>query len=248
MEAIQFLMDLLSGFTSLGIFSPVDVEITDPLGRTLKVSDEGVTELEFPAIAVEEDGHKLILMPQLPGMRYTVNLTGTDAGNYRMEVSRVVGRTLVTQEVFGNTTPGESDLYSVTTEGSSLDLAKQGVSLAVPQILSGSSLQLTWTEYTEPDFLSYEVLVSDSVDSTGEIAATVTDSGTTSATITGLSPERTYFFSVRVVTDGGQDSLSNVVGAAMPSDYTLLLLLAAAVGAGVVLLMAMVVFWKRRGS
>jgi hypothetical protein len=245
---LTLLIKLLGSFASLGILSPVDVEITDPLGRVLKVGDGGVSKLEFPAIAVEDGGHKQILMPYLPNMPYTINLTGTGAGGYTMEINRVVDQRIVTQQISGNTTPGESDVYSMTLSSTSLGVSKQGVSLSPAQILSGSSVKLAWTKYNEPDFLRYEVLVSDSVGTPGDVHATINDANTTSAIISGLTPETTYFFSVRVVTTGGQDTLSNIVGASMPSEFTGLLLLAAAAGGGVVLLIVLVVWWRRRSS
>ena len=69
-------MDLLPQLIGMGIFSPVDVEVTDPLGRVIAIHGNEPSIPEFPAIMTEEDGEKQLLFPFVPGLPYTVNLTG----------------------------------------------------------------------------------------------------------------------------------------------------------------------------
>jgi len=246
---IGALIDLIGDLLTLNIFSPVDVEITDPLGRTVRVGEGGAQQLEFPAICVEHDGHKEVLMPYVPGVPYTLNLTGTDVGDYRMEISRFVDGQIVTEEVTGTTTPGENDVYSMTVEGKSIELGKQGVLLDMPRITSSSSVELTWSRYNEPDFSAYQVLVSTAIDDSGEpYGVPILDRDTTSMVVTGLAPKNTYFFSVRVLTGPEGFADSNVVGAALPGDYTGMLVLAAGVAGVAILLMVLVLCRRRRGS
>ncbi|UCE75212.1 MAG: Ig-like domain-containing protein [Methanomassiliicoccales archaeon] len=66
-----------------------------------------------------------------------------------------------------------------------------------------SSINLTWTESDEPlaSFDRYEVYMSLDPDFTpvqGTLIATISDRGTTDYTVTGLSPESTYYFIIRV--------------------------------------------------
>ena len=248
-NVIATLIELLGDLASLSIFSPVDVEITDPLGRIVRVGEGGAQQLEFPAVCVEHDGHKEVLMPYVPGLPYTLNLTGTGEGDYRIEINRLVDGRIVTEEVNGTTTPGENDLYSMTIEGDSIGLGKQGVLLNVPRITSSSSVELTWSRYNEPDFLAYQVLVSTAIDQPAEpYGEPIYDRDTTSTVVTGLTPKSTCFFTVRVLTEPDAFADSNMVGAALPGGSTSMLLLAAGVVGVAILLMVLVLCLRRRGA
>lgn len=246
---IAALIDLIGDLLTLNIFSPVDVEITDPLGRTVRVGEGGAQQLDFPAICVEKEGHKQVLMPYVPGLPYTLNLTGTAEGDYRMEINRFVDGKIVTEEVNGTTTPGENDLYSMTVEGDSIGLGKQGVVLDMPRIASSSSVELTWSRYNEPDFSAYQVLMSTAIGEPGEpYGEPIFDRDTTSMVVTGLTPKSTCFFSVRVLTEPAGFADSNIVGAALPGEYTGWLLLAAGAVGVAVLLIVLVLYVRRRGA
>ena len=95
-----------------------------------------------PALMVEDDGEKHMLFPFTPGLPYTINLTGTDVGEYRMEANRVVDGRIVTEEVIGETEPGQNDIFTVTLDGAGISVAEIGVYLEAPTILSGSAVEL----------------------------------------------------------------------------------------------------------
>lgn len=239
------LMDLLPKLIGFGIFSPVDIEITDPLGRRVGIGDNGQTYQEFPAIMTEDNGEKQLLFPFVPGLPYTVNLTGTGAGEYKMETHRMVDHALVQEEIVGTTEPGKNDLYTVTLEGDGIQVAKIGVHLKVPTIRSGTSVSLEWSKFNEADdFVAYEVYYSNRPNSLGVLHTTIHDIDKTSLVVGGLTPEKTYFFTVRVITQGGMNYDSNKVGATLPEDYTALLLIAA--GAGGFTILLLVIFLYRR--
>ena len=242
------LMDLLPQFIGLGVFSPVDVQITDPLGRTISINGEGQTHYEFPALMVEQDGEKHMLFPFAPGLPYTVNLTGTDVGEYRMEANRVVDGQIVTEEINGQTEVGQNDIFTFTLDETGINIAEIGVYLNAPTILSGSAVELEWSQFNNEDFdfAAYEVYYSTSPNELGTLYTTIDDVTTTSTSVGGLNGETTYFFSVRVVTNGEVIYDSNRVGATLPEDFTLWLYAAIGVGGFAVLLLVIFVCRRRR--
>ncbi len=241
------LMDLLPQVIGMGIFSPVDIAVTDPLGRTISIDEDGQTQYEFPALMAEHEGEKQLLFPFAPGLPYTINLTGTDVGEYRMEANRVVDGQIVTENVTGETEPGQNDVFTVTLDEAGISIAEIGVYLEAPTILSGSAVGLEWSQYEGSDpFEAYEVYYSEKPNELGTLYSTIEDVTTTSTTVGGLTGETTYFFSVRVVTSGENIYDSNKVGATLPEDFTLLLYLAVGIGGFAVLLLVIVVFRRRR--
>jgi hypothetical protein len=244
---LSALMDLLPKLLGLGIFSPVDVQVTDPLGRTISIDEEGQQHLEFPAIMVEDEGEKQMLFPFAPGLPYTINLTGTDTGEYRVEANRVVGGEIVTEEIVGETEPGENDVFTMTMDTEGISIAEIGVYLNAPTILSGSSVELEWSQYEGDDqFVAYEIYYSEKPDELGTLYETINDISTTSTVVGGLSSDTTYFFTVRVTTSEEVNHDSNRVGAKLPEDYTFWLYVAAGVVGFSVLLMVLCVCRRRR--
>jgi hypothetical protein len=247
---LSAILELLPEALSLIGLSPVDILMTDPLGRRVGVGENGFRITEFPAIYSEgTEEHKNFFLPYVPGLPYTVSLTGTGAGNYTLQANRVVDDAIVTKEMVGETTPGESDVFSLTLTDDGIDLAKQGVILSVPTILSGTAVELEWTMYNEPDFNHYEIYVSESIDDIGtRLDVELDDPEVTSFVIGGLMPETTYFFTVRVNTTSDYYAESNRVGAVLPPDITQLLLIAAGVAGGVVFISIIVILRRRTKS
>ncbi len=197
-------------------FCPVDLIITDPLGRKVGPGPDGQLRAEFPAIYVEDGDQDIVFMPYAPGLPYTLNVTGTGQGNYTLEINRVVDGQIVTQSLNGQTEEGKSDVFSVAAAGGSLNFARQGVVLSVPTITSASSVNLQWSRYDGLDFNRYEVLQSTSLGELGQVVATVGNQDTTSCSVSNLQPGATYFFTVRVDSSDYGALGSNQVGAAMP--------------------------------
>ncbi|TXT55374.1 MAG: hypothetical protein BAJATHORv1_40285 [Candidatus Thorarchaeota archaeon] len=242
------LMDFINRLISLDIFSPVDVEVTDPLGRTASVSSDGSLKAEFPAIVIEDDGHKSIVMPYAPGLPYQVNLTGTDEGDYRMELNRVVDGSVKTVEVSGETQPGQQDHYTVTLDADNTSLTQTGVRLFAPEIISGTTVELNWSRYSGSDFSHYEILMSTNLADMGTVVQTIGDQDTVQAVVGGLTPEKTYFFTIRVHTTDGGIADSNRVGAILPQNYDLIIMIAAGAGGTALLIILVLVFRKRRAA
>ncbi|MFW9789443.1 MAG: fibronectin type III domain-containing protein, partial [Candidatus Thorarchaeota archaeon] len=241
------LMDLLPKLLGFGIFSPVDIEITDPLGRKIGIGDNGQTYQEFPAIMVEDEGEKQVLFPFVPGLPYTVNLTGTDVGEYKMETHRMVDNALVSEEIVGTTEPGQNDLFTVTLDNNGIEVAEIGVYLKVPTIRSATAVSLEWSRFNkDSEFVAYEVYYSKRPNELGTLYRTINDIDTTSTTVGGLTPETTYFFTVRVTTHDDTIYNSNKVGASLPEDYTVLLLIAAGAGGFAILLLVIFLYRRRQ--
>ncbi len=246
---ITAIMDLLPQLLGLGIFSPVDIEVTDPLGRTISIDEDGNQQHEFPAIMVEDEGRKQLLFPFAPGLPYTVNLTGTDVGEYRFEMHRMIDGKLVSETIEGMTEPGQNDVYQVTLDDTGINVAEIGVYLSAPKILSGSSVELEWSQFNNEgsDFVGYEIYYSQMPNELGvRYGDPITDITQTSAIVGGLSGETNYFFTVRVITDGDTVYDSNRVGASLPEDFTLWLYVAAGVGGFAFLVLVILVFRRRR--
>ena len=73
------------------------------------------------------------------------------------------------------------------------------VILSPPTQVSPSSMQFTWTCSDDMDFAKYEVYVSLVSGELGTLDSNITDIGSNNTVITGLTPEITYYFTVRVV-------------------------------------------------
>ncbi|MHA2424991.1 MAG: fibronectin type III domain-containing protein [Candidatus Thorarchaeota archaeon] len=246
-DIITILGSLADILMNIDIFSPVDITITDPSGRKVSVGDDGITDLDFPAICVERDGRKSVMMPYMYDLPYEIELTGTDVGDYRMEVNRAADGRLHTEVIEGTTEPGQEDLFQVTLTESNMTVAAQGVRLYQPVILSGSAVELNWSRYDGDDFVEYQIMVSDSVDDIGTVHTTISEQDTVTARVDGLNPQQPYFFTVRVVTTGDLHADSNRVGAITPEGLDWLLYGAIA-AAGFAILVVMVLICRRRKS
>ncbi len=241
---LESLLDLLLG---IDIFSPVDITITDPMGRKVTVGEDGITDLEFPAACVERDGRKTILMPYMKNIPYEFELTGTDSGEYRMEVSRAANGLIQTEVVEGTTELGQEDKFQVTMTDANLSVVEKGVTLYSPVILSGSAVELNWTRYDDSDFVEYQIYVSDDVSDIGTLYnQPITDQNTVTAVVDGLAPKTPYFFTVRVVTTGDQYADSNKVGAITPEGINWLLYGAIGAAGLAIVILIVLIFRKRK--
>ncbi|MFQ6061003.1 MAG: fibronectin type III domain-containing protein [Thermoplasmata archaeon] len=75
------------------------------------------------------------------------------------------------------------------------------------------SVELNWTENTDPDFDRYEIYVSGTSGALGELEETETLQSVTSTVVYGLSSDTTYYFTVRVVNTAELYTDSNQVTA-----------------------------------
>ena len=89
------------------------------------------------------------------------------------------------------------------------------VTLLTPTNISANSLRLNWTASSASDFASYKIYQSTSsnVSESSTLVATVTNSGTTNYTVTGLAGSSTYYYRVYVVNSKGVSAGSNTISA-----------------------------------
>jgi hypothetical protein len=79
--------------------------------------------------------------------------------------------------------------------------------------LSGSSVNLTWTDATAPPNTAAGYLVEQSTDGSSFAQVTTAPAGAASLAVGGLSPQTTYYFRVRGFNSVGDSAYSNVAGA-----------------------------------
>jgi hypothetical protein len=242
----MLLADLLNQLASFIISCPVEVHMTDYLGRTVGPDPNGIPQIGFPAIYVEQGDQKIIIFPHGSGLPFNLNITGTDVGEYSIEMSRVINGQLVTEYINGTTQAGESDFYSIVMGEHAVDAERLGVFLEVPQLISEDTFRLSWTRWMEPEFDSYEVYMSKTVDQIGELLRSVQDRDTTSITLSGLEANTTHYFTVRVVGSNQGNLDSNQAAFDTPVRTLDFTWYAISCGLGVALFVLSVGFYHRK--
>jgi hypothetical protein len=86
-----------------------------------------------------------------------------------------------------------------------INLPPTAVTLTTPpqDAITETSVTLSWTENEDPDFTRYELFQSTSPDILGTSIANITNQETVTYSITGLSHDTSYYFTVRVVDNVG---------------------------------------------
>jgi hypothetical protein len=85
------------------------------------------------------------------------------------------------------------------------------VTLNPPTSITDKSMKLSWTKNNDADFAEYEIYKSTSSGTLGTKLHSISDRSTISYVVTQLSPNTTYYFSVRVTDAAGLFSDSNQV-------------------------------------
>jgi len=85
------------------------------------------------------------------------------------------------------------------------------VTLNSPSSVASSSIVLTWSQNNDNDFANYTICQSTVQNTLGNVIATIKDKTITSYNVTGLSPNTTYYFIIRVYNIYGLYSDSNQV-------------------------------------
>jgi len=111
-----------------------------------------------------------------------------------------------------------------------------GVTLRTPgqADITQTSVALTWTENTNVDFARYEVFQSSASGSLGSSVATILTRVSTECEVGGLSPDTTYYFTIRVFDAEGLCADSNQVGVRTKARFPFLI-----VGVGAIMVLAL---------
>ncbi|RJS89243.1 hypothetical protein CW700_05065 [Candidatus Bathyarchaeota archaeon] len=129
-------------------------------------------------------------------MRFMEPFNLTAEGNYTISYYSV--------DNAGNNETVRSVTYTI-------NLPPTPVSLYNPVNITHDSMKLIWTRNYDLDFAAYEIYQSISRGTLGTKICTITNSSVTSYEVTGLLPETTYYFTIRVVDKGGESADSNQV-------------------------------------
>jgi len=170
-----------------------------------------------------------------------------DTYNASIPASAVTTATIDYYIVASDGTNNETDGTPANPHVISINLYPAAIVLNDPTEVTDSSLKLTWTASVDSDFKNYTIYRSTTQGSLGTpLQAMITDRQATSYTVSGLSPDTTYYFTVRVYDSGGLYSGSNQVSAKTAASPFLWLIVVGlvVVGAAVVLLLNL----RRRSS
>jgi chitodextrinase len=94
-----------------------------------------------------------------------------------------------------------------------VNLPPTAVVLNPPTEITENSMKLSWTESIDADFKNYTIYQSNTAGSLGTPIYAITTKSTTSYTVTGLTANTTYYFTIRVYDTGGLYADSNQVSA-----------------------------------
>jgi len=83
------------------------------------------------------------------------------------------------------------------------------VVLNAPSEINENSVKLEWSKSPDEDFARYEIYQSNSSGTYGTSIHSITNKQTTSFTVTELSPDTTYFFTIKVADTGNLFTYSN---------------------------------------
>jgi hypothetical protein len=155
-----------------------------------------------------EQSYTKIVMTICPGCIDTYNAT--------IPASQV---TTATIEFYINATDG-TNYATYPTENPatnpiviSVNLYPTPVVLNPPTEITENSMKLSWTENTDADFKNYTIYQSNTAGNLGTPIYAITTKSATSYTVTGLTANTTYYFTIRVYDTGGLYADSNQVSA-----------------------------------
>jgi hypothetical protein len=155
-----------------------------------------------------EQSYTKIVMTTCPGCIDTYNAT--------IPASQV---TVATIEFYINATDGTNYATYPTEKPAtnpmviSVNLYPKPVVLNPPTEITENSMKLSWTESIDTDFKNYTIYQSNTAGNLGTPIYTITTKSATSYTVTGLTANTTYYFTIRVYDTGGLYADSNQVSA-----------------------------------
>jgi chitodextrinase len=189
----------------LGMTRPITVN--EPINVHAIVSDDvGVAEVELFYRRTGETSYTMIVMQKCPSCIDTYNAT---IPAYAVSTATI--------EYYINATDGTNfSTYPSLNPTSnplviSVNLYPSPVALSNPTDITESSMWLNWTRNTDNDFKNYTIYESQANGTLGTAIHAITQKQLTNYTVTGLSANTTYYFTVRVFDTSGLYSNSNQV-------------------------------------
>jgi len=100
----------------VGTFSPVDITVTDPEGRTISKQLNEIPGATYLEVDLDEDGDldDLVLIEDPLVGNYVVMLIGTASGTYSVTTELVTPQETITQTFTGETVEGAIYVYNIT--------------------------------------------------------------------------------------------------------------------------------------
>lgn len=117
----------------LGLFSPVDISITDEFGNQAGLAEDGSVQNNIPGASFEIWGeHKYIFLPTDENQTYSIVLKGAGDGHFTLKISDINNDQLGSQEVYTylpvtNSLSGKLTFSQSGESSLSLDLDNDGV-------------------------------------------------------------------------------------------------------------------------
>ncbi|MGB9853552.1 MAG: NosD domain-containing protein [Candidatus Bathyarchaeales archaeon] len=185
------------------------ITVNEPIAINAIVTDNvKVEKVTLYYRKAGQQSYTTIVMTICPGCIDTYNAT--------IPASQV---TTATIEFYINATDGTN--YSTYPAANpttnplkiNVNLYPTPVVLDTPTEITENSMKLSWTQSIDTDFKNYTIYLSSTSGSLGTAIHTITQKSTTSYTVTGLTANTTYYFTIRVYDTGGLYADSNQVSA-----------------------------------
>jgi hypothetical protein len=173
----------------------------------------------FDDFTVEEAGVYYRYASNESYTRYPMSFCNTCGGIYKAIIPASLSR-LGTFYYYLNATDGVNFAFSPSsgyeTNPYAISIVPKPVkpspvALSNATGVSGTMLQLTWSQSGDANFTSYRVFQSTQKGITGNDLVTITDRSVTSYTVAGLSLNTTYYFIVRTYNNQSQYADSNQI-------------------------------------
>ena len=181
-------------------------------GQTIPITaiiadDNRVAEAKLCFRKANELDYTIIPMAASSGNKYSANIPASivTVAGLQYYISASDGTESSTHPATNPKTHPHSIIVIAT------DVAPSQAMLSEPSEITHNSVQLSWTQSTEADFVSYDIYQSTSHGTLGIKICTITDRQVSYYMVTDLSANTTYYFTIRVVDNAGLFSDSNQV-------------------------------------
>lgn len=216
-------------------FNETDIDVTG-VECNIKM-DDLMTEIVMKGLAIQPPIDRINASAFKLDRFFNLTIDEAFLGQGRQIGVTVIGGSNTTHKValYNSTAVPDQDLMTLDAEGKPtlmswnevslkdlrelqfilINLPPEAVILSTPaqNQISETSIVLSWSKNEDPDFVRYEIFQSTSLDALGTSIANITDRETTSYTVTDLSHDTPYYFTIRVVDNIGLHTDSSQVSA-----------------------------------